>query len=79
MAFEGRFPLRPPTTSSRGPKKAILAVAGSVLTTTVMLRDGVEYHDLGPHYFEQRDKDNGTKRLLQRLRDLGLTVEVAAA
>ena len=45
----------------------------------VMLRDGVEYHDLGSHYFVQRDKEQVTKRLLQRLRDLGVVVEVKAA
>ena len=34
------------------PKKAILAVANSMLTAAYfMLRDGVEYHDLGPQYF----------------------------
>lgn len=44
-----------------------------------MLRDGVEYHDLGPEYFAQRDKDGVTKRLLQRLRDLGAVVDVKAA
>ena len=66
--------------SRRGPKKAILAVASSMLTAAyVMLRDGVEYHDLGPHHFEQQDKDRVTKRLLQRLRNLGVTVEVTAA
>ena len=44
-----------------------------------MLRDGVEYHDLGGRYFVDRDKDHLTKRLLQRLRDLGVVVEVKAA
>ena len=44
-----------------------------------MLRDGVEYHDLGSHYFDQRDKQQLAKRLLQRLRDLGINVEVKAA
>ena len=66
--------------SRRGAKKAILAVASSMLTAAYfMLRDGVEYHDLGAHHFEQRDKEQLTKRLLQRLRDLGLAVEVKAA
>jgi transposase len=66
--------------SRRGAKKAILAVAGSMLTAAYfMLRDGVEYHDLGPRYFADRDKDRLTKRLLQRLRDLGVAVEVKAA
>jgi len=44
-----------------------------------MLRDGVEYHDLGSQYFDQRDKERLAKRLLQRLRDLGVNVEVKAA
>ena len=66
--------------SRRGPKKAILAVASSMLTAAyIMLRDGVEYHDLGPYHFEQQDKDRVTKRLLQRLRNLGVTVQVTAA
>ena len=34
--------------SRRGPKKAIMAVAASMLTAIYyMLRDGVEFHDLG--------------------------------
>jgi transposase len=66
--------------SRRGAKKAILAVASSMLTAAYfMLRDGVEYHDLGAHHFEQRDKQQLAKRLLQRLRDLGVAVEVKAA
>jgi len=66
--------------SRRGAKKAILAVASSMLTAAyVMLRDGVDYHDLGPHHFAQRDKEKLAKRLVERLRDLGLTVEVKAA
>jgi transposase len=66
--------------SRRGPKKAILAVAASMLTDVYhMLRDGVEFHDLGDQYFVQQDKERLTKRLLQRLRDLGVEVEVKAA
>jgi transposase len=66
--------------SRRGAKKAILAVASSMLTAAYfMLRNGVEYHDLGAHHFEQRDKDQLAKRLIQRLRDLGVAVEVKAA
>lgn len=64
----------------RGPKKAIVAVAASMLTAAYfMLRDGVEYHDLGGRFFTQRDKQETTKRLLRRLRDLGVEVEVKAA
>jgi transposase len=66
--------------SRRGPKKAILAVAASMLTDVYyMLRDGVEFHDLGDQYFAQQDKARLTNRLLQRLRNLGVEVEVKAA
>ena len=44
-----------------------------------MLRDGVEFRDLGDQYFAQRDKEQLTKRLLQRLRALGVDVEVKNA
>jgi transposase len=75
--FHGQF-LR--LKSRRGPKKAILAVAASMLTDVYyMLRDGVEFHDLGDQYFVQCDKERLTKRLFQRLRDLGLDVEVKNA
>jgi transposase len=64
----------------RGAKKAIVAVASSMLTAAYfMLRDGVEYHDLGPDYFTTRDHERIKARLLKRLRDLGVTVEVKAA
>ena len=61
----------------RGPKKAIVAVAASMLTAAYyMLRDGVEFHDLGSQHFTQHDKGQITRRLLRRLRDLGVEVEV---
>src|SRR5262245_914102 len=66
--------------SRRGPKRAILAVAASMLTATYyMLRNGVEFQDLGPEHFAHHDKDQLTKRLLRRLRDLGVHVEIKAA
>ncbi len=64
----------------RGPKKAIVAVAASMLTDVYyMLRDGTEFHDLGAQHFAEHDKTRVTNRLLKRLRDLGVTVEVKAA
>lgn len=75
--FQGQF-LR--LKSRRGPKKAIVAVAASILTDVYyMLRDGVEFQDLGDQHFVKAEKDRLTKRLLQRLRDLGVNVEVKAA
>jgi transposase len=64
----------------RGPKKAIVAVAASMLTAVYhMLRDGTEFHDLGDQYFARHDKARLTTRLLKRLRDLGVEVEVKSA
>jgi transposase len=64
----------------RGAKKAIIAVASSMLTAAYfMLRDGVVYEDLGPNHFADHDKQRITRRLLQRLHDLGVVVEVKAA
>lgn len=64
----------------RGAKKAIIAVAASILTAAYcMLRDGVAYEDLGPDHFDKRDKSKVAKRLIRRLEDLGLRVEVKAA
>jgi transposase len=66
--------------SRRGPKRAIVAVAASLLTAIYyMLRDGVEFHDLGDQHFVRRDKEQITKRLLQRLRALGVDVEIKNA
>lgn len=63
----------------RGAKKAILAVAASMLTAAYfMLRDGVGYHDLGAQHFDRRDKTKTIRRLLRRLTDLGCEVEVRA-
>lgn len=44
-----------------------------------MLRDGVEYRDLGPDHFERRDKSKAINRLVRRLYDLGCEVELKHA
>lgn len=64
----------------RGPKKAIVAVAASMLTAIYyILRDGVEYRELGGHYFERLDRSHVTHRLVKRLRDLGYQVQLTEA
>jgi transposase len=66
--------------SRRGPKKAILAVASSMLTAAYhMLKHDLEYRDLGADHFDRRDKTKLANRLIHRLQELGLTVEVRAA
>jgi hypothetical protein len=62
----------------RGPKKAILAVAASILTAIYhMLKDGTLYQDLGPNHFDARSKERQKNRLVRRLAELGYTVELA--
>jgi len=63
-----------------GPKKAIVAVASSMLRATYyMLRDGVPYKDLGADHFTTVDRDKTAKRLLKQLAQLGVEVEVKHA
>jgi transposase len=66
--------------SRRGPKKAILAVAATMLQACYyILRDGVPYRDLGADHFDRRDKAKLAKRLLRRLEDLGVKVDLKTA
>ena len=59
----------------RGPKKAIIAVAASILTAIFhMLKDGTTYQDLGSNHFQNRSKSRQTLRLVKRLTDLGYEV-----
>jgi hypothetical protein len=61
----------------RGSKRAAVAVARSMLVIAYqILRDGGVYQDLGQMYFDERDRTRLTQRLLERLRNLGLVVEV---
>ena len=62
----------------RGPKKAIMAVAASILTAIYhMLKDGTFYQDLGPNHFDPRTKERQKNRLIKRLAELGYVVELA--
>ncbi len=64
----------------RGPMKAIIAVAASMLTAAFhMLSTGSEYKDLGAAHYDRRDHAKLAKRLVRRLEDLGLKVTVSQA
>jgi transposase len=61
----------------RGAKKAIAAVAGSILTAIYhMLQDGSLYQDHGDQFFDARDTAAQTKRLVTRLKNLGYAVNL---
>ena len=61
----------------RGPKKAICAVAASMLTAIYhMLKDGVEHSDLGAGHFDRRPAAIKANRLVAQLAKLGFRAEL---
>jgi transposase len=63
--------------SRRGPKKAIGAVAASILTAAYhMLKNGTLYEDLGAKHFDNQNKGKQVQRLLRRLQNLGFNAQL---
>ena len=61
----------------RGAKKAVCAVAASILTAAYhMLSNGTLHRDLGPDHFHNSTKHAQTKRLIKRFADLGYGVQL---
>jgi len=64
--------------SRRGAKKAIGAVAASMLTAAYhMLKNGTLYKDLGADHFDLRAKGKQVLRLVNRLQHLGYAVHIS--
>jgi transposase len=64
----------------RGSKKAIIAVAASMLTAAWhMLRDGTQWHDLGAAHFDRADSSRTASRLIRRLEQIGYVVHATPA
>lgn len=64
----------------RGPKKAVCAVAASILTAAYhMLRDGTFYQDLGPNHFQRTTPETQANRLARQITKLGFTCTIAPA
>lgn len=64
----------------RGAKKAIIAVAASMLTAAWhMLRNGTEWHELGAAHFDRADATKTAARLIRRLQQIGYAVIPAPA
>ncbi len=62
----------------RGAKKAILAVAASMLTAAWhMLRNQTPWRELGAAYFDHADRKKTVNRLLKRLHQLGFQAQLA--
>jgi transposase len=61
----------------RGAKKAIVAVAASMLTAIWhMLRNGTEWRELGAAHFDRADAKKTATRLIRRLQQIGYVVQV---
>jgi len=59
----------------RGRKRALVGLGHAILGIMYhMQRTGTDYADLGGDYFERRDTDRLTRRLVRRLESLGLKV-----
>jgi transposase len=64
----------------RGPKKAVCAVAASILTAAYhMLRDGTFYHDLGADHFRNTAPETIAARLAAQITRLGFACVVTPA
>lgn len=64
----------------RGAKKAIMAVAASMLTAIWhMLHDGTEWCELGAAHFDRADAKKTATRLIRRLQQIGYAVQVTPA
>ena len=61
----------------RGPKKAICAVAASILTAAYhMLRDGTLWRDLGSDHFHKRAPEQQAQRLARQITKLGFACTI---
>jgi len=64
----------------RGPRKAICAVAASILTAAHhMPRDGTSYSDLGPDQLRSDTREAQARRLAQKITRLGFSRQIAPA
>ncbi len=64
----------------RGEKRAAMAVGHSILVIAYhLLEREVVYEELGPQYFEERDRQAVERRLVHRLEDMGYKVYLEPA
>ena len=64
----------------RGHKKAVVATGHRILEIAYyVMRDGVTYHELGPDYFQRRDRERTARRHVRQLVSLGYVVTVQPA
>jgi transposase len=61
----------------RGKKKAVIAVGHTIVVIAYhLLQRGTTYQDLGGNYFDERERETVTQRLIGRLKKLGVSVTI---
>lgn len=61
----------------RGPMKAVIAVARTILQSAYhMLKTGEAYRELGEAHFDEIDRERAKNRLVERIKKLGYSVDV---
>lgn len=64
----------------RGKKRALIAVGHKILIAAYhILKDKVEYKELGADYLESRRKQKSADRYVKKLKELGYNIEIKAA
>jgi transposase len=64
----------------RGGKKAVVAVAASILTAAYhMIQRGTAFEDLGSDYYDRRTQGERAHYLVRRLERLGYEVQLRTA
>ena len=64
----------------RGAKRAIMAVAHSILVIIYsLLKNGGEYRELGGNYFDEHSRSATVRRAIRRIECLGYQVELQPA
>ena len=77
-ATQGGVPRGPVSSACRqaGKKRAIVALGHTILVAAYhMLKDEVDYRDLGADYFDRRQRERTTAHLVSRLHGLGYEVK----
>jgi transposase len=64
----------------RGPKRALMAVAHSmIIVGFYLIKHDLEFKDLGADFFDRRNREHATRRAVKRLTALGYTVHLEEA
>lgn len=63
----------------RGPMKALIAVASSLVTAIYHVLRGADFHDAGERFFDQLNHARTVHRLTKRLESLGFSVALSPA